>query len=90
LTKFLGIQIEVFTGVIIPVDSTAIVTVWQIIKYFHKKDICFQLLNAQVEAQQNDANDGYSTHKDLYNKVDLLEKNVMPIVGHLGITPVTE
>lgn len=88
MTTFLGIQVEIFAGILIPAASAAGVAIWQIIKFFHNKEICFTLLKQKVEAQEQETEDGHETHKDLYSKVDSLTKNIHLIMGHLGIEPV--
>jgi hypothetical protein len=90
LTEFLGIQIEIFAGVVIPAASAAAVVIWRTIVFFHNKELCFQLLKNKVEGLKGEAQDGHETHKDLYDKVDMIERNLMLVMGHLGIEPVTE
>ena len=66
------------------------VMVWRTIVYFHKKEICFQLLQEKVNQLSGVADKSTNTHGDLYQKVDVLEKNIHLIMGHLGLDPITE
>lgn len=88
LSDFLGIQVEIFAGILIPLGSAAGVIIWRTIVYFHKKELCFQLLKQKVEQLSGVADHSTDTHSDLYKKVDVLEKNIHLIMGHLGLDPV--
>ena len=74
-------------GVLLP--GVGIIT-WRAIVYFHKKEICFQLLQAKVNELSGVADKSTNTHGDLYKKVDVLEKNIHLMMGHLGLDPITE
>lgn len=88
MSDFLGIQVEIFAGILIPLATAAGVIIWRAMVYFHNKEICFQLLKQKVEQLDSIAGRSTGTHKDLYERVDSIERNLHLIMGRMGIDPV--
>jgi hypothetical protein len=88
MSEFLGIQVEIFAGILIPLGTAAGVIIWRAMVYFHNKELCFQLLKQKVEALDSVASKSTGTHKDLYDRVDAIERNLHLIMGRMGIEPV--
>jgi hypothetical protein len=88
MSDFLGIQVEIFAGILIPLGTAAGVAIWRTLVYFHNKELCFQLLKAKVEQLSGIADKSTNTHSDLYKRVDSIEKNLHLIMGRMGIEPV--
>lgn len=58
------------------------------IRHFIKKSKCFTVLEQKVEQQGKDNTKGQEDHKDIFDRLNNLDKNVHLILGAMKIKPV--
>ena len=92
MVDFLGIQIEIFAGVVIPVALTCGIVTGRIIRYLVNKEICFKALKEKVKQLDESDSSSNSTHGNLYeklntqsNRITKLETKVDLLLTHFKI-----
>ena len=85
MTEFLGIQVEIFAGVIIPVTTGMTIITWKVIRYIINKEICFKLLKAKVNTLSESDSTSDGTHGDLYEKYNDISNRLSTLEGKIDI-----
>ena len=85
MTEFLGIQVEIFAGVVIPVTTGMTIITWKVIRYIINKEICFKLLKAKVNTLSESDNASGGTHKNLDEKINDVSNRLSKVEGKLGL-----
>ena len=85
MTEFLGIQVEIFAGVIIPVTTGMTIITWKVIRYIINKEICFKLLKAKVNTLSESDNASDGTHKNLHDKYNEVSNRLSKVEGKLDL-----
>jgi len=92
VTAFLGFEIEIFAGIIIPAAGFVGLALWRIIKYFMNKELCFTLLKntandlqTKVNALQTSDSSSNQKHEELHQRDDILEKRMAVLESQIDI-----
>lgn len=85
MVEFLGIQVELLAGVLIPVGAGVAIITWRAIRYLINKDKCLTIFKDRLKTQEQETKNGKETHKDIYLRLNSIDKNVAKIMGRLGI-----
>ena len=85
MTEFLGIQVEILAGVLIPVGIGTAVITWRVIRYLISKEICFKILKEKVRRLSESDSSSSDTHGDLYEKYNEISNRLSILEGKIDI-----
>jgi len=92
MIEFLGIQVEIFAGVIIPATTELAIITWKTIRYLINKEICFKALKQTVtrldEAESESGETHGTIHEELNNQSNrktALETKMDVLLKHFNL-----
>ncbi len=76
-----NIQVELLIGIGMPVSAG----IAFFIRQMWNKTKCFHLMEDAIDRLEDDANCGRTTHKELFERINVLDKHISNIEGKLDI-----
>ncbi len=70
MIEFLGIQVEMFSGVIIPVTTALTIITWRAIRYLIRKEICFKAQKDTVTRLDKTESESGTTHGTIHEDLN--------------------
>jgi len=70
-----------FAGIMTPISVVGI-------RHWIIKSRCFTILQTKVEALESHDEGSTDTHRDIFSRLDRIDRNVYLIMGKMKITPV--
>ena len=92
MSEFLGIQVEIFAGVIIPATTALAIITWRAVLYLINKEICFKTLKQIVTRLDKPESDSGETHGAIHeelnyqsNRITALETKMDILLKHFNL-----
>ena len=92
MIEFLGIQVEMFSGVIIPVTTALTIITWRVIRYLIRKEICFKAQKDTVTRLDKTESESGTTHGTIHedlnnqsNRITALETKMDIFLKHFNL-----